>query len=181
MRQLCLAVAICLTMTVSTAEAQNSHDTARGARLPGESRPRFVLANVNEQLVREFRGAWQQSGLGTLDTEAVVLVLRNSDGSCKAVSAGQTNQTYAFTFTWNPAIVAIVHTHPNRRNPEPQEQDILVARRFDVPIFTLTRRGMYMYDPSTDKITKVKSGIDWLDSSSWIEKPQLAVNQTPNR
>ena len=181
MRQVFLSVAFCLTLTVSTAEAQNSHDAAGGARLPGKSGSRFVLADVSEQVVREFHAAWQQSGLGTLNTEAVVLVLRNSDGSCEAVSAGRTNQSNAFTFIWNPAIIAIIHTHPNDRDPKPQEQDILIARRFDIPIFTITLRGMHMYDPASNKITKIKSGVDWLDSSSWITNTHLAVKEPSKR
>jgi hypothetical protein len=99
----------------------------------------------------------------------------------KAVSAGRSNQSYKFTFTWNPAIIAVFHTHPNNRDPEPQGQDILIARRFDVPIFTITRRGMYMYDPATDRISRIKNGIDWLDSSSWRQPSQLAAIQPSQR
>jgi hypothetical protein len=37
------------------------------------------------------------------------------------------------------------------------------------------------YDPTTDRITKLKSGIDWLDSSSWITNTHLAVKEPSKR
>ena len=132
-----ITVVFCLLLlSFATAQAQTPA-IDRGSALVG-SRSRFALSDIDEKVVKEFNGAWQQCLLGTKNTEAVVLVLRDADGLVKAVSAGCSNQSYKFTFTWNPAIIAVVHTHPNNRDPEPQGQDILIARRFDVPIFTIT-------------------------------------------
>jgi hypothetical protein len=158
---------------LSTAQAQTSAGDD-GRSLVG-SRSRFVLSDIDPKVIKEFNGAWQQCVLGTKNNEAVVLVLRDADGSTRAVSGGNSTQSYEFTFKWNPAIIAIFHTHPNNRDPKPVKQDIQVSRRFDVPIFTLTRRGMFMYDPATDRITKIKSGIDWLDSSNWSQVSDLAA------
>jgi hypothetical protein len=178
MRLLFVSLVTCLSISLSDAQAQSP---SHGNNPIAANRPGFVLSDIGEQVVKEFNGAWQQCVLGTRDTEAVVLVVRNPDGSLKAVSAGRSNKAYEFTFVWNPAIIAVFHTHPNNRPPQPVEQDILVARRFDVPIFTLSRRGMFMYDPTTDRITKVKSGTDWLDSSSWITNTHLAVKGSSKR
>lgn len=177
MRKLFVSLAICLSFSFS-AHAQSP---SKSDRQGGGSLPRFVLSDIDQDIVRELNGAWQQCVLGTRDTEAVVLVLRNPDGSIKAVSGGRSNKAYEFTFVWNPAIIAVFHTHPNNRPPQPVGQDILVARKFDVAIFTLSRRGMFLYDPVTDRITKVKNGIDWLDSSSWIKNTHLAVEESPRR
>jgi hypothetical protein len=38
-----------------------------------------------------------------------------------------------------------------------------------------------MYDPVTDRITKVKTGTDWLDASSWNTNTHLAVDESPRR
>jgi hypothetical protein len=165
MRLLFVSVVFCLLLSFSTAQAQTSPSNGDRPLVGGPSR--FALSDIDERMVKEFNGAWQQCVLGTKHFEAVVLVLRESDGSVKAVSAGRSNASYEFSFTWNPAIIAIFHTHPNNRDPQPVDQDILVARRFDIPIFTITRRGMYMYDPATDRITKLKSGVDWLDLATW--------------
>lgn len=173
MRLLFVSAVFCLTLSFSTVQAQTSPSNDRRPLVGSPSR--FVLSDIDEKMVKQFNGAWQQCVLGTKATEAVVLVLRDPDGSVKAVSAGGSTQSYKFTFTWNPAIIAIFHTHPNNRDPKPVEQDILVARRFDVPIFTLTRQGMFMYDPATDRITRVKSGIDWLEYSSWQQASNVAA------
>jgi hypothetical protein len=42
-----------------------------------------------------------------------------------------------------------------------------LADRFGVPIFTITHLGMYVYDPDTRKISKVKDRLDWLESAKW--------------
>ena len=174
MRLLFVSVFVCLSLLFSEARAQS---------LPGNSdRPvRFVLSDVDEELVKEFNGAWQQCVLGAKDIEAVVLLLRGPNGSVRPVSAGHSTQSYSFTFKWNPDIIAVFHTHPNNRDPKPQPQDVQIARRFDVPIFTLTSRGMYLYDPITDRITRVKSGTEWLESSSWLTKEQLAALESPRQ
>ena len=177
MRKLFVSLAICLSVSFS-AHAQSS---SKADRLVVGSLPRFVLSDIDHAIVEQLNGAWQQCVLGSRDTEAVVLVLRNPDGSIKAVSAGRSNKAYEFTFVWNPSIIAVFHTHPNNRPPQPAEQDILVARKFDVPIFTLSRRGMFLYDPVTDRITKVKNGIDWLDASSWNTNTHLAAKKPSGR
>lgn len=176
MRQPFILALFCLTVSFSAAQAQLSHDGGGGENRV-VARPHFQLSEINEQILKEFNAAWQQSALGTKDTEAVVLVLREPDGSIKAVSGGRTNQSYKSSFTWNPAIIAIVHTHPNSRDPRPSTNDIQIARTFDVPMFTITLKGMYLYDPATDKIAKVKSGVDWCDSSTWRRGSQLATNK----
>ena len=171
MRLLSISAAFCL-LCFSTGQAQTS--SSDNDRPRAGNRSRFVLSDIDPQVIKEFNGAWQQCVLGTKNNEAVVLVLRDADGSTRAVSGGNSTQSYEFTFKWNPAIIAIFHTHPNNRDPKPVKQDIQVARRFDVPIFTLTRQGMFMYDPATERITKIKNGIDWLDSSSWSQVSDLA-------
>lgn len=34
-------------------------------------------------------------------------------------------------------------------------------------VFTITQRGMYVYDPDSKKISTVKDGPDWLESAKW--------------
>ena len=174
MRLLFTSVVTCLSLLFSDAVAQNSPN--------GADRPlRFVLSEIDEKLIKEFNGAWQQCVLGSKDLEAVVLLLREPNGSVRAVSAGRSTQSYAFTFKWNPDIIAVFHTHPNKRDPKPQPQDVQIARRFNVPIFTLTSRGMYAYDPITDRIARIKNGTEWLESTSWLTREQLATTKSPTR
>jgi hypothetical protein len=72
-----------------------------------------------------------------------------------------------FTFRWTADVTAVVHTHANGDNPEPVGQDLKLADRFGIPVFTITQFGMYLYDPDTRKTTLVQQGLDWLNSKKW--------------
>ena len=129
----------------------------------------YVLSKFDDKVVDKFREAWRSTGNGTTTLESVVLILRMADGTYSARSQGATNEYKSFTFNWHPATVAIVHTHPNSSSPKPQLADIQVADKLHVLMFTITSRGMYLYDPSTKEITKVREGLDWLEASSWAK------------
>ena len=148
---------------------EGSHIATNQAQAIKRSRASFVVSRIDEQVVREFERAWDKSDHGILLHEALVLIFRMPDDSIRAVPAGHTNEANRFTFQWSQAIIAIVHTHPNKSNPEPQGPDLLIADKFGVPMFTIARSGMYLYDPLTRKITKVQDGLDWLKLTSWAK------------
>ena len=129
----------------------------------------FIVSKFDKQIVEAFAKAWQHSEGGTSGLEGVVLIVRTSDGSYNGVELGRTNEHKKFTFRWQAGTIAIVHTHPNSSDPKPQEDDLGVADKFDVPIFTITSRGMYVYDPSNKKISKVIKDLDWLNASKFSE------------
>jgi hypothetical protein len=141
------------------------------------SQARLVISRVDEQVIREFERAWNKAGHGVLLQEALVLIYRMPDDSIRAVAGGHTNEGDQLTFEWNQAIIAVVHTHPNKAAPEPQGPDLLIADKFGVPMFTLTRGGMYLYDPATRKTTKVHDGLDWLKPTTWARNSALNNNQ----
>lgn len=130
----------------------------------------FVLSTFDPGIVDEFRRAWSRAGAGTINSESVLLILRMANGGYSARSMGFSNEYRSFTFPWHPATVAIVHTHPNKSSARPLGQDLSVADKYCVPIFTITNRGMYVYDPATKTISMIREGLDWLDSSKWSEK-----------
>lgn len=129
----------------------------------------FVLSKFDDGVIDKFHEAWQSTGNGTTSNESVVLILRMADGTYSARSQGVTNEYKSFTFRWHPATVAVVHTHPNKSNPKPLQADIEVADKLGVLMFTITSRGMYLYDPSTKRTTKIRDGLDWLERSSWAK------------
>ena len=139
------------------------------------ARPPFTLSKIDSKIVKKFQEAWSISGNGSLDVEGVVLIFLNADGSYRGVTLGRTNETRKATFKWSPEIIAVIHTHPIRFNPEPSDGDIPLADRFGVPVFTITRKGMFMYDPSTKRISKVKDCLDWLDQSHWAQSQYVAT------
>jgi hypothetical protein len=136
----------------------------------------FILDMIDESAVAQFRNAWRLAGAGTDKIEAVVLLYRKIDGSLEATLAPMTYQFERSEFRWNAAIFGVVHTHPNCDDSRPSHEDLRLAKRFNVPVFTITSRGMYMYDPEKDKISRVQSDLDWLDRSKWRLNSDLALN-----
>jgi hypothetical protein len=127
----------------------------------------FVISKFDKAIVETFGRAWRRVGNGTLSEESVVLILRMADGSYSGRDLGSTHEHKQFTFSWHPATVGIVHTHPNSSSAKPQDEDITVANKYRVPIFTITSRGMYVYDPVTRKTSRVMSNLDWLEFPKW--------------
>jgi hypothetical protein len=130
----------------------------------------YAISVFDEAVVEAFRKAWRRSGNGTSGLESVVLILRMSGGGYSGRDMGVTNEHRRFTFAWHPATIAVVHTHPNDSDPKPQDEDIAVADKHGVPIFTITNRGMYAYDPNTRKTGKVADNLDWLESSTFVAR-----------
>ena len=128
------SLALVCALWVSCAHAQD--------KLPG--RIGYIQSNMNPQVIQEFDKAWQAAGLGVANTERAVLIFRKVDGSLAAEGQGSTNQFATLSVRWNPAAIAIVHTHRNADGEEPSHPDKEVASKLGVPIFTITSRGMSM-------------------------------------
>ena len=134
-------------------------------KLPG--RIGYIQSHMNPQLIHEFDKAWQAAGQGKANTERAVLIFRKLDGSLVAEGQGYTNEFDSLSFKWNPAAIAIVHTHRNYDGAEPSPKDKELANKLGVPIFTITSRGMYVYDPESRDVIQLQDGLDWLDASKW--------------
>lgn len=130
----------------------------------------YAISAFDKGVVAAFAKAWGRSGNGTTGVEGLVLVLRMADGSFSGRDMGSTNEQKKFTFRWHPATIAVVHTHPNNSDPKPHDEDFAVADKYQVPIFTITNRGMYVYDPLTRKVSRVVSNLDWLDASNFNKR-----------
>jgi len=136
---------------------------------PTRTHSTFVLSKINEQVTSEFLKAWNHAHNGIDNIEAALLIFENLDGSYRAIALRHTNEANKVTFKWDPAAIAIVHTHPSRVDPKPSSEDMRIADKFGVPILTLTSSGAYMYDPSTRRITQLQNNLDWLEPSSWVQ------------
>ncbi|HJZ69823.1 MAG TPA: hypothetical protein VKF81_16985 [Blastocatellia bacterium] len=127
----------------------------------------FVVSKFDRKITKAFEKAWQRSGGGRLPVEGVVLIMRMSDGTFRGKEMGATNEYKRFTFAWHPAAIAIVHTHPDGSPARPSGDDIIAADKHRIPVFTITSRGMFVYDPGTRKTSKLMDNLDWLDQSKW--------------
>ena len=160
-----------LSFTLTTGLYASISEAVSAYRLnPNLTAPRsagFIISRFDRPMIQTFGKVWRRVGNGSSSTESVVLILKMVDGGYSARALALTNEHKQFTFRWHPATVAVVHTHPNGSDPKPQYDDICVANKYQVPIFTITSRGMYVYDPGSKKITQVMNNLAWLDQSNW--------------
>jgi len=149
---------------------------------PVGERTAEIISKIDASAAEEFQKAWFASHNGSDGFEALVLVYRAQDGSILARSHGKRGcergrERGRVTFAWTDDIIAVVHTHPNGDDPKPSRNDWGIAERFQVPVFTITRRGMYVYDPETGTISKVQQGLDWLTSAKWTHDRQRVAQK----
>lgn len=121
-------------------------------------------------VVNAFQRAWRRTGNGVSSSEGLVLILRMTNGTYSAREMGATNEYKKFSFAWHPATIAVVHTHPNSSDPKPQDHDIALADKYRVPVFTITSRGMFVYDPTTKKTSMIREDLEWLDQRKWVQQ-----------
>src|ERR1700722_9299918 len=65
------------------------------------------------------------------------------------------NQTNAIRMKLTPTTFALYHVHPNGTLPWPSPHDRDIADTYHVLMYTISKSGIYRYDPATKKITKV--------------------------
>jgi hypothetical protein len=128
--------------------------------------PEDLISTFDVSLVNELQRSWRSVQNGKSTHESVILILRTVAGF-QARRLPLTFEHRKATFAWHPAIVAVIHTHPNDCPARPQPDDIAIADKHRVFMFTLTDTGMYVYDPITRQTGKVIDGLLWLDEKTW--------------
>ena len=113
--------------------------------------PEFVLALA--LLEGTFRAPayklWAAADFGYTHVECAAWVVPDESEGVRWVNWPKGRHFMAAR--WNgpvPAgVVAIVHTHPSVVNPKPSEQDVETARRLGVPVYTVSRSGIWKAVP----------------------------------
>lgn len=163
---------LCLGISLSFAALCFSESSTPGSALPRE-------------MLIHFFDLWKKSGFGhdPNGIERAAWIVQTSEGKFESIRwphSGQRNSE-----TWRDPIprnvVAQAHTHPNKTNPKPSLEDRLCADRSKVPLYTLSKLGIWKVTPE-GKITK-EASRDW-----WIEiaREQIAfgdasVSAVPSR
>ena len=137
--------------------------------------PAFQLSRIDKSIVREFEKAWWISSNGTNGKEGAVLIFQSLSGTYFAKVQRKTNEQRKVSFTWVPSAIAIVHTHPNKSDPRPSQDDMKLADRLNVTMFTISVHGMWAYNPATGKTTLVHQGLDWLDAGKWTRRAEASL------
>jgi hypothetical protein len=168
-----LIIALLNLLVFASVEARQTAPAGSDGE-PAGVQSSFDMSKIDEGVTEQFKRAWEYSRCGTAYVEGLVFIFRNSDGSYRARTLPPNNEFDKLTFKWDPDAIAIVHTHPTNCNPRPTTNDMRLADRHRVPMFTITLEGMYMYDPNTKRITKVQENLDWLKASKWNRRTQPA-------
>ena len=136
--------------------------------------PIELIQRIDRTAVGQFERAWTLAHGGTVDMELVVLVIRAANGTYTARVQPLSNHHKRGSFRFHSGVAAVFHTHPNSCHAQPSRFDRKLADRIRVPIATMTRRGLFVYDPVTRKTAKLMPRLEWLDAANWGVGGELA-------
>jgi hypothetical protein len=109
-----------------------------------------------------FARVWKNTAL-VLEEHATWVI--HSDGRYSAVDWPPTPQNRISI--WNGPlpghIVAQAHTHGDHLDPKPSGQDVNVARKMNIWVYTLTRKGIWKASPDGTVTREVSRG--WYDQT----------------
>jgi hypothetical protein len=99
------------------------------------------------KLMLIFARVWKYSPL--VERERSVWIVVNSRGEYEAIDWLRTPEVRVAV--WSEAlpehIVAQAHTHGDHLDPRPSAQDVSVARKLNIWVYTLTRKGIWRVGP----------------------------------
>jgi hypothetical protein len=98
--------------------------------------------------------AWKDSNGGTNITENGFAL--DGDAAHYTIREIPTdNQTNAIRMKLTPTTFALFHVHPNGTLPWPSPHDQDIADTYHVLMYTISKSGVYRYDPATKKTVQV--------------------------
>jgi proteasome lid subunit RPN8/RPN11 len=109
----------------------------------------FALALLEGTLRAPAYRLWASADFGSTPRECAAWIVPNGSGGLRWEN--WPNERRFLTAQWKgavpPGAVAIVHTHPAVVDPKPSEQDVETARRLRVPVYAVSRSGIWKAVP----------------------------------
>jgi hypothetical protein len=99
-----------------------------------------------------FFALWKDSGFGRTPwgLERAAWIIRDSDG--KQIFQKWRNSAERNKEIWKGPIpenaVGVVHTHPVQRDSKPSPADITMAKKLNIHVYTVSRKGLWMSTPN---------------------------------
>ena len=101
--------------------------------------------------------------LGRMGFEASFRLDRQPEGY-RIIFTPRSNQFRKQTVAIFPGTTfAIFHVHTVESIPAPSDADRQIADQHNVRVYTIHNRGLYAYDPITQRTTQLRVGTGWLD------------------
>ena len=150
---------------------------------------------ADPHMLEKFLDLFERGGSGAKDTERSAFITKN-DADGGATTSYNCNlwpwtgkfrsETWPGGKPWPPNVIAMAHTHPSRgAAPEPSSGDIENADRHHLTVYTVTRLGIYKYDPAVGGKPSREEGPDWVDRAKAIrnshakKKERCSCSQIP--
>ncbi len=124
------------------------------------------LLNLNDcRVVHSIFDLWRDSGYGfrPKQVEAASWVLQTREADRYNFQRWPSSAEPDKEIWKGPVprdVVAQVHTHPSKVDPKPSTKDAELAERLQIPVFTISDRGLWQVTP-TGEVTK-EAGREWL-------------------
>ena len=150
MQRLC--VVLLLLMVVSNAHAENE------SVLPAK-----MISLEDCSIMRIFARVWKYTPL--VETERAVWIVLDANGEYTAIDWFVTPERRMATWSEIPPqnVIAQAHTHGDMLDPKPSSQDVNVAKKMNVPVYVLARKGIWKAAPDGSIAKQTERG--WFDET----------------
>jgi hypothetical protein len=123
---------------------------------------RMFEALNNAAVIRAMKRAWVQTGNGTTLFEASFRLDGNLS-DYEVVATPRSNEMMKQKVWIVPGkTFAVFHVHPRTKVPTPSPNDMRIADKHKIKVYTMHSEGLYEYDPVTKTATKLRDGLDWM-------------------
>ena len=112
-------------------------------------------------IIASMSKAWMQSSNGTSGVEAG-FTLQGSAAQYTITENAFTNESSKQTIILPNGNFALFHTHPHSGDPQPSGQDMTVANQHNLQMYTITKSGLYQYDPSSKRTIQLTDQLNFL-------------------
>jgi hypothetical protein len=103
------------------------------------------------------RKAWGGAGSGLLNNEGRVVINKQGAPTVLPTSLGSGSSFQVPTDSFGT-----LHTHPDRKQQDPSDQDISTVKSSHKPMYIVSSRGLYMVRASDGKAMQIFQGTDWM-------------------
>jgi hypothetical protein len=125
------------------------HEESAASKRAASPDPRPTPQLLESTLRAPAYRLWEAAGFGHEISERAAWVLKDDAGGVRWL-AWPDERRY-LRARWEGPVpadaVAIAHTHPTAVDPKPSEQDIETARKLRVPVYTVSRSGIWKVAP----------------------------------
>ncbi|HSB08879.1 MAG TPA: hypothetical protein VLM38_05170 [Blastocatellia bacterium] len=149
----CLAVVIIASAPICRAQLSLP---AFSVELVNRSSSKSILRST--AVTNAIARAFAMSGSGTINVEYGfgVIMKANGDFETTPVTRGESGIWRA---TVPASIIAIFHTHRNEVSPRPSDRDMQESDRLQRPIYVISDRGVWVYEPDPMRRRKGRSSL----------------------